>query len=239
MTIPTSTPASTALDIIKRAMRLLGVYPNGEEPGPDESADCLQALNDLLDEMTNTPMVFAKTLDTIDLSAGTSSITVGPSGTVVTDRPAQVLDDSYIDIGTISYPLTVLTQQQYNDIDRKAQTGIPEALWPLMGMPDVTLALWPVPSQACTLKLWSVKVLESFPALNTTVSLPPGYRNALAYMLAEAIAPEFEVPVPAAVAKAAARGRRLIERANFEVPQLSMPPELQSVGFNILTGRFS
>lgn len=227
---------TTALDLIKRSLRLLGVYSTDEEPSADESADALAVLNDLVAELSNTGLVHVKTLDSIALSAGVPSITVGPSGTTVTSRPAEVLNETHIDIGVISYPLRIITLNEYAAIEDKATQGTPEAAVVLMNMPDVQLTFWPVPSASATLKLWSNKVFASFPALTTTVSLPPGYNNALANLLAEALAAEYETPIPAAVAVAADRARRTLEEKNFQPPVLRMPADLSGVAFNILTG---
>jgi hypothetical protein len=217
---------TTALDIIKRSMRLLGVYSIGEEPSASESQDCLTALNALMGTLSNSAMVYAKTLDSIAITAGQSSVTVGPSGATVTARPVEVLSESYFLSSNVSYPLSVFTLQQYNDLGLKTTQGIPVGIWPQMDMPDVTLTFWPVPSQAMTLKLWSTKLLTSFPALTTAVSLPPGYDDAIAYLLAETIAPEFQVEPPPSVMRGAQRSRRMLKRTNLEVPKLSMPAEV-------------
>lgn len=213
---------TTALDLIKRSLRMLGVYSTGEDPSAEESADALAALNALLGSVSNGGMVSAKTLDAISLAATVASITVGPSGTVVTDRPVRVRPESYIVLSGVSYPLEVFTLQQYNSVSVKADSGIPAGIYVQPDMPNVTITLWPVPSQAMTLNLWSDKLLTSFPALTTVLTLPPGYENAFPSMLAVELAPEYEVPVPDAVAKAAARGRRVLKRTNLQVPTLSL-----------------
>jgi hypothetical protein len=224
--VTTTVTYRTALDVIKRSMRMLGVYPMGEEPSADEARDCLTALNALMGTLSNTGLVYAKTLDTIALSAGDSSLTIGPSGDTVSDRPVQVLPQSYILLDDVSYPVEILTLQRYNALGVKDTQGIPCGIWPQMGMENVTLTLWPVPDQAMTLKLWSVKEIATFTALNTQVLMPPGYEDALAYLLAEAIAPEYERPLPREVERGVGRSRRLLKRTNLEVPQLSMPAEV-------------
>jgi hypothetical protein len=225
---------TTALDLIKRSLRMLGVYSIGEDPSADESQDALTALNATLGTLSNTPLVYAKTLDSIAITANQSSVTVGPSGATVTTRPVMVSGDSYVLVDTTSWPLSIFTQHQYDGIPWKAQAGIPEGLWCQMDMPDITVTLWPVPSQAMTLKLWSTKLLASFPALTTVVSLPPGYEDGLAYLLAEALAPEYEVEVPAAVLRGVQRARNTL--TTFEPPMLTLPAELSSPRFNILYG---
>jgi hypothetical protein len=194
----------------------------------------LTALNATLGTLSNTPLVYAKTLDSIAITANQSSVTVGPSGATVTTRPVMVSGDSYVLVDTTSWPLSIFTQHQYDGIPWKAQAGIPEGLWCQMDMPDITVTLWPVPSQAMTLKLWSTKLLASFPALTTVVSLPPGYEDGLAYLLAEALAPEYEVEVPAAVLRGVQRARNTL--TTFEPPMLTLPAELSSPRFNILYG---
>lgn len=234
--VVSSVGQTTALDILKRALRLLGVYAAGEEPSPEETTDGLASLNDLMDELSLGDMVYAKSLDQITLTANQPSVTVGPSGATVTTRPMEVLDDSYIVIGSQTYPLQVMTLQEYNDIGLKQQTSIPRGIWSQMDMPNITVTLWPVPNQTMTLMLWSQKALASFPTLTTAVSLPPGYKKALAYLLAIDIAPEYEVEPSALVLRGATNARRMIEAKNFEPPMLVLPAEIRSPArYNILT----
>lgn len=214
----------TALDLIKRSMRLLGVYAIGEEPSSEEAQTGLTALNSLLDSLANSgQLVYAKSLDSINLAAGTAAYTVGPSGGTVTTRPVEVLDESYVLSNGVSYPLSEITLQQYNDVALKTITGIPRYFWVQPDMPNMTVTLLPVPDQAMTLKLWSNKVITGTLSLATAISLPPGYERMLAYLLAEEIAPEFQAPVPQAVAMIASQSRRMLKRTNLEVPQLTVP----------------
>lgn len=224
---------TTAIDLIKRSLRQLGVYAIGEDPSADESQDCLTALNALLGSMANSPqLIYAKTLDAIALTAAQSSVTVGPSGATITTRPVEILPESYLTLSGVSYPLDVFTLQQYNDISVKASQGIPVGIWPQMSMPNITLTFWPVPSQAMTLNLWSNKQVTSFATLTTDVSLPPGYDEMLAYLLAEAMAPEFQVdPIPVAVLRGASRSRRVLKRTNLQVPRLAMPAVVVGGGY--------
>lgn len=213
---------ATALDVIKRSLRMLGVYAIAEDLSAEEAQDALAVLNALLAEVGNGALVYAKTLDAIPLAANQPSVTVGPSGSTITARPVRVLSESYITLSGVSYPLKVFTLQEYNSVAVKADSGIPAGIWVQPAMPNITVTPWPIPSQAMTLNLWSDKVVTSFPALTTTVSLPPGYENALPAMLAIEIAAEYEVEPPASVVLAAQRGRRVIKRTNLQVPRLTI-----------------
>lgn len=222
---------TTALDVIKRSMRLIEVYAIGEDPTADEAQDGLTALNALLGTYANSMIVYAKTLDVIPLVASQTSVTVGPTGTFVTTRPAKVLNESYIEYQGVSYPLTVLTLQEYNEIGVKANSGIPAGIWVLPNMPDITVTPFPVPSDAMTLNLWSNRRVTAFPTLTTVVTLPDGYEDFLAYMLAEAIAPEYGREPSATVVRLAGRARRALKRTNVEVPDLQMPYGIPAPGY--------
>lgn len=216
---------TTALDIIKKATRLLGVYAIGEELSADESQDGLSALNAMLDSWANENLlIYAKTLDTVNLIAGQSSFTMGPTGTTVTTRPVFVDSSSYITYQNVTYPLQKLTLADYNSIGLKNQTsGIPTSFWPLMNFPDITITLWPVVADSMTMSVWSNKLITTFPTLTTAISLPPGYERLVIYSLAEELAPEYDVTVPPGVAMIAAKARRNIKRTNTEPGLMSMP----------------
>lgn len=228
---------TTALDIIKRSLRLLGVYAIGEQPSDDEASDGLMVLNALLDGLANDSFLIAvKSQDSIPLTANQASVTVGPSGSFVTTRPVEVLESSYILYQGVSYPLAVLTLQDYTAIPVKTITGVPSAIYPAMGMPNVTITPYMVPSDSMTLVLESNKQITSFSSLTTTLALPPGYERLLAYLLAVDLAPEFEIAPSQAVMTGAASAMKRLKRVNMQIPRLQMPYGLPVGGFR---GRIS
>jgi hypothetical protein len=213
---------TTAIDVLKRSMRMLGVLGADRTVSPEETADGMTALNALIGTLSNTGLVYAKTLDSISVAAGTASITVGPSGGTITPRPVRVLDDSYFLMGSLSYPLETMTLQQYNDISDKTTSSTPVGIHVQADMPNITISFWPVPSEAITLKLWSDKLIASTLAAATVLSLPPGYEDALAYLLAESIAPEYETEPSPSVMRGVTRSQRLLARTNLQIPELSL-----------------
>jgi hypothetical protein len=215
------------IDIISRAMRLLGVYSIGEAPSADESASGLAALNSMLDSWsTQNLFIYAQSTDPIPLTANVGSYLVGPdiAAAFITPRPVQILDSTYIDLGGVSCGIEVLPLANYNNIALKTDvSGVPSVLYALMTMPNITLNLWPVPSQAMTLNLVSNKVITSFAAIADPVVLPPGYDRALVYSLAEELAPEYQIAISPDLARKAAHARKTIKRINTEVPLMQMP----------------
>ena len=231
---------ATALDSIKRAMRLIGVYAVGESLSSDEANDGLTALNAMLDSFANDKQViYAPTLDTIAWAPSQPSYTIGPSGTVVSDRPVTLLTSCYFDWGGVSYPLTPITVDEYNQITLKSQAQeIPEFIWCNPTYPNSTITLWPTPTASISVKVWSNKILLNIPDLTTVIDLPPGYRDFIDYNLAERLAPEFDVQVPMAVAKQAMLTRKTLARTNFVSQKMEYPiGSLPNLGqFNIYSG---
>ena len=204
----------TVIDIIKRAYRLLGVYSIGETPSADESSDGLAALNAMLDEWATEPLLtYVKSLDSITLIPNTSVYTLGATGTVVTSRPETIDDSSYLEWLGVSYPMSVATLEEYNSLTLKDTTStVPFVLWYKDDYPNGTLTVWPTPSVAMTLKLWSIKPLGGFTSVTDVIALPAGYENAITFNLAMALAAEFTVAAPPLVAKEAALSKKRLKQ---------------------------
>lgn len=207
----------TALDIIKRAMRLAGVYSIGEEPSADETTSGLQALNGMIESWANeTLMIYVHTSDSIPLVAATGAYTLGASGTVVTTRPIEALDTSYVVYQNVTYPCPALTLDQYNTIPYKLQTAtFPWSMWFEPTFPNATITVYPTPTASSTLVFWSKKQLSQFTALTDVVTFPPGYYDALCYNMAVFWCPEFDgASIPKQVVMQAGNLKRMIKRTN-------------------------
>lgn len=231
---------STALDLIKRAYRLIGVYSIGETPSADESQDALTALNGMLGAWANEKlMTYVSTLDSHALTPNVASYSIGPTGDIASTRPTTIDGSTYLEYNGISYPLVVATLQEYNALKLKGlQSILPSVLWYQPNYPDGTLTLYPVPTIGMTLKLWSWKPLSGFTALTDTVTLPPGYEDAICSNLACMLAPENEVPIPAQVQKMATMSKKLLKRTNFQPLSLGFDLAVPAGGgrFNVYTG---
>lgn len=230
--------AKTAINLIKRAYRLIGVYSIGETPTSDEAVDGLAALNAMLDEWTTEQlMAYAKTLDSIPLTAGLATYTLGATGSIVTIRPDTISETSYIESQGVSYPLDIFTLEEYNALPQKSiSASVPTALWYNPTFPNGTLTVYPVPSAVSTLKLWSIKPV-SYVNLTDEVALPPAYENAITMNLACHLAIEFGVAPNPTLMKKAALAKSKIKRKNYEPSILEVHYPMRSC-FNITTGAY-
>lgn len=204
---------ATSTTLIKRAIRLL---QEGRDPDDDELSEGLEALNAMLGTWANDGLLcYAVRDESFDLSAGTASYTIGPSGTgLVTTRPVSI-EGAYVVVSNVSYPVRVLeTPQEYAGLPTKTQQADwPQAVYYEPDMPDGTLFCYLVPNQTVTLHILTRTPVGTL-ALGDTVSLPPGWEDAIAYNLAIALSSEYENEPKQSVVLNARNTKRALRKAN-------------------------
>ena len=203
---------TTALGIIKSAMRKAGILTKGEDPAADESADALEMLNDMLASWSNDSMVvYARTLENFPITSGTASYTIGSGGTFNTVRPIKIIS-AYVRSGGIDYPVSVVSEENYDLVSLKSVGSIPESMIYTNAYPLATITFYPTPATGYTFYLRSEKQLSSF-TLNQTIELPPGWKRALIHNLAVELAPEYGQQVPQEVVTIARESKGEIRQA--------------------------
>lgn len=234
---------ATAGDQIKRALRLLGVLAEGEEPSAAEYADSVVALNQMLDSWSTERLsVYGTTDATHTWPAGQASQIIGPEGDFVTTVcPLRIDDSTYYVFNGISQEITLINEAQYNAIPLKTNTStLPQVMWPEMMnvvTTNIRMTLYPVPSQDLEFHIISVRELAQVADETTTLYFPAGYLRAFAYNLAMELAPEFGVEPSAQVKRGASSSKRNIKRINNPGDLMSMPPALiGSPRYNVYLG---
>jgi hypothetical protein len=184
---------ATAADIVRDALKLLGILAAGESLKSEDQADGIRALNLMLGTWANERLLVHGTRRaTYTLTPSLSPHTIGATGTFATTRPLQIDRAAVIPAGTSTeLPLEKLTDAQYQDIPDKAfASTIPTQFWVEQTHPNAKLWLWPVPTTAATLVLYTWSRITEF-AAGDTVTLPDGYEDALIHALALRIAPAY------------------------------------------------
>lgn len=212
---------TTALQIIERAYRTIGVLASGETATAELANDGLVYLNDLLQGLSNESLaVYTDVLDTLPLD-GSTSYTFGLTGDINTARPVSVVNVYFRDTNNIDYPVTQITSDQYDSLYSKTlSTGIPEYIYIAPDYPLMSLYPWPLSSTG-TLHISSKKLITSFSGLTDTVSLPNGYERMLRYQLAVEMMAEYGVQNPQVMAMAA-DAKAYIKRVNYSPSVLSV-----------------
>jgi hypothetical protein len=233
----------TAGEQINRALRLLGVLAEGETPSASVAQDSLMALNQLIDSWNTERLSTFVTQDQVfTWPSGFISRTLGPSGDFIGLRPVLVDDATYFKAPNgVSYGIKMINQQQYNGIAVKTVTSTyPQVLWVNMGFPDITLTIYPRPTQDLEWHIVSVQELDRAADLSTVMYYPPGYLRAFTYNLAMEIAPEFGVEPSPQVTRIAMTSKRDLKRINNPDDVMALPYALVAnrQRFNIYAGNY-
>ena len=233
----------TAGDQINRALRLLGVLAEGETPSAATSQDALMALNQLIESWNTERLSTFVTQDQVfTWPAGEISRTLGPSGDFVGLRPI-LMDDAtyYVAPNGVSYGIKFINQAQYDGIAVKTVTSTyPQVVWINMGYPDITLTVYPKPTQDLVWHMISVEELNQPADLSTPLYFPPGYLRAFTYNLAMEFAPEFGVEPSPQVQRIAMTSKRNLKRINNPDDVMALPYALVAnrQRFNIYAGNY-
>jgi hypothetical protein len=233
----------TAGDQINRALRLLGVLAEGETPSADTSQDALTAFDQMVDSWNTERLSVYVTQDQVfTWPAGEISRTLGPSGDFVGLRPVLMDDATYYKAPNgVSYGIKFINQQQYNGIAVKTVTSTyPQVCWVNMGFPDITLTVYPKPTQDLEWHMVSVQELDRPATLSDVLYFPPGYMRAFAYNLAMEIAPEYGVEPSPQVQRIAMVSKRDLKRINNPDDVMALPYAMVAnrQRFNIYAGNY-
>lgn len=232
----------TGRELIAASLRLIGAIAPGETPAAQESTDGLATLNRMLSSWSNEELlIYSRVNETLTLTISDGSYTIGTSGDLNTSRPqrideAAIRDDSVTP--SVDYPLRLVSLAEWQSVRVKDVDGVPQSLFSDGAFPLETLYLYPRPNKAFKLVLWSWKPISSISTLDTSISLPPGYEEAMIYNLALRLSPEYGRPVSELVNSTAIESKASIKRANHRPSYLRVDEALtgRSGKFNIYTG---
>lgn len=233
----------TAGDQINRALRLLGILAEGETPSAAMSQDALTAFDQMVDSWnTERLSVFCTQDQVFTWPASQISRTLGPTGDFVGLRPVLMDDATYFKAPNgVSYGIKFINQQQYDGIAVKNVTSTyPQVCWVNMGFPDITLTVYPMPTQELEWHFVSVQELDKPATLDTVLHFPPGYMRAFTYNLAMEIAPEYGVEPSPQVQRIAMTSKRNLKRINNPDDVMALPYALVAnrQRFNIYAGNY-
>ena len=230
---------ATANDIVKGALRKLGVKAAGQALTAEEGADGLSLLNDLLESWALERLMLQNLTEvSITLTANDEQYTIGSGGDKDTTRPVSI-ESAYIrDSSNNDTPVAIISDAQYSRISGKTDSSsTPAFLYYRPEYPLGKIYLYPRPDAGKTLYLSAWLQFTAFASLSTTVALPPGYKRALEWNLALEISPEYRDP-KSVIFQMAQNSKSWIKTVNSkEVPILrSEAAFIGRGGFDINTG---
>lgn len=223
----------TVQELIYDALRLIGVINVGEGPSQDEHTEDLRALNTMLDTWgTERLTVYRVARSLYTLATSKESYTMGSGGDINAARPIKI-EAAGVLSGDNEEPLQILTRDDYAALRAKTFAGTaPEALYDSRAYPSTELHFWPVPPAGTAIALYTRQPFTAFAALSDTVSLPPGYAEAITYNLALRLAPRYrDAMVSPFVVDTAREAKGSIKRLNLETPVLGCEPAIDDRGY--------
>lgn len=224
----------TGLRTIERALRLIGAIAPGEPVTPEEAADALEALQSMLNTWrTQSLLCYVVDYETITMTSGQASYTVGPGGDFDRARPVFApYGISCIDNSNAAQPLELpaelLTVQQWEQIPTKnVQSRLFTRAFYRPTFPLAEILTWPIVNAGdVSMKIYVLTSIEGLDDLATEFEFAPGYEEAIVYNLAVRLGPEWGNEVPALVMRMAQDLLADVKRTNTVIDQLQVDPAL-------------
>lgn len=226
--------STTAREIIKSALKLVGVVAGGETPSAEEQSDGFKVLQLMLDTWsTESLSIYKQTREPFTLT-GASSYTMGPAAQFATTRPVRILGATTLDTTSSpnqEIPIEIINLDQWRALSQKSLTStIATKLYVDTTYPTLTLYFWPVPTAVNQVVIYSEKPLVDPVLVDDVIDLPPGYEMAMRYSLAVLLFTEYGRPVDQSVAAIASTTKGNIERMNIKPLYMTCDPAIVSRG---------
>lgn len=244
---------TTALEIITDALQRIGVYDITGTVSDADAQKGLQLLNDMLDGWSNENlMLYANKEYSFTLTVGTSRYSIGSGGTINDTRPLNLRMGAgaafALDSNSNKYGIEVVEQDVWNQIGNSGATvtsNYPDTLFYDPQYPLGYINIFPTPNLAGVVVYFDALLqLTRFSSLSGTLSLPPGYKDALQTNLSIYMAPFYKPDtwMPSALlVELASSSKAKVKRTNIKEVIASMDSALvaRSGAYNIYSDRFS
>lgn len=232
----------TGRDLLTASLRLIGALAPGEPIQAQEATDGLAAINRMIDSWSNEDLlIYSNTRESFPLTPGVQTYTIGVGGTFNTSNP-QRFTSVMLGITSVSptleVPLRILSESEWSMIPEKGlSSSICTDVYFDGAYPLENINIYPIPTVANTLVIYSLKPLSTITTLDTVFTLPPGYERALVFNGAVELAPEYGRAITEIVMSTATESKSVLKRMNHRPNYLKVDPELvKGGGFNIYTG---
>jgi hypothetical protein len=234
---------TTALDLIKKALKQLRVLGVGDTLSDVEAQDSLDTLNLMLESWSlDRLFVYQETQRAFSTVNGQASYTVGPGAQFdMPTRPLK-LTSAFTRSQGIDYQMSILTDATQYDglVNKLIVTSFPNYIWYEQTYPLGTIYFFPVPSgNPVYLRFWDQ--VQAFPDLTTQITLPIGYKECMAYNLAVSLAGEFGLEPPPTVGLKAANSLTRLKRYNIKAQFMTSEPSYMgrwNNRYNIMSDSF-
>lgn len=197
-------PYFSVYEIIEQSLQLLGAAAYGEGLDPYMQKTALTQMNTLLQKWSTNYMNYTVFDQFVQTSANKQFISMGSavngefSQSAIGDISARPASVEQVDIimGTLTFPVTIKSYQEYTKLPIKNVTSIPTNAYFQEGMPFSYLWFYPMVPQGYSVRVVGKAYLPQYQSTSQAVILPPEYNEALIFNLALVLAPIFGQDAP-------------------------------------------
>ena len=242
-----TTPAiNTPYSIITDAMRDAGHLQLGDEPTPEQVAENLRRLRDLINLWQTQGLKLWTQADTaVPLVNGTATYTFAPAGSVVMTKPLRGLQAYYLYTSTnVRRPFSILSRDEYIRLGSAgtlaANRGPINSFFVDKQAAQLSITFWPCPDSTEAANgqahvLLQVQVTNPT-NLTETMNFPEEWRMALRWGLADDICTGQPQQIMDRCGQKAVMYRAALEDWDVEDAPTRFTPDLQQTGYS--TGGF-
>ena len=230
---------STVREFLQEQLEGMGVLAAGETMAASDATRALSILTNLIKSWNiQGLLVNAVTRETLTLTSGQSSRTIGATGNLVTTRPNRILNAA-IKISNVEYPIELITAEQWAEIPDKSSSGMPTKLYIEGTYPNETLNFWPTPDSNYSLVLQSLKPIVGSLALSDSISMPDGYEWSLGLNFRVSASPFWAKQVDQNIALEAHNTKEDLKRQNQKASYMKSDAPFSTGVFDINSGDFN
>ena len=236
-------------DLLNAAARTAGIIASGETLQSNELTDALLSANMLLDSWSTERLFIMDTPRTVlTLAANSTGVyQIGPGGAdfPTQPRPIRIERAGWVFQGNspqpVEVPLYIMNTDEWARVAIKQlpTSTIPTAIYVDYGPSFVTISTYPSVTAGGAIALYSWQPLPQFANLADTLTLPPGFQEALRYNIAGRLAIDYgQTPNPLIVQLALALKDQLKQTNNdtYLMRADGTPGDGRGYGFNIYSG---
>jgi len=210
-------------EIVTKALREIRVIGAADAAQGEDMTLGLETLNQILDDWNSEQRaVYASTILTFTLTPDLQPHTIGPTGATWTaDQRPEAIEAANLVADDIRYPIRIRDAAWWMSLSApEASAEIPSDLYYEKAWPNGIIRFAGVPSVASEVELLTRQLLASL-ALSDEFTLPPGYRSALVYTLAEQLIGPFKAELTPDLVMKAKASRARVFSANTVIPRIA------------------
>lgn len=223
-----------------------GIVGNGQTLSGEDTETVFDTLNQMIALWRTSELEVYCQRQVVVPATGETTYTIGPGGTVDTDRPTSISAAAWRN-GTqpadLVYQLRVMVNlEDWQKLTTQALQAWPSAVLYEPTFPLGTLYVWPQTSGG-QFELITKFPFPEYASIGDEMNLPSEYDLPIRTNLAVLLGPAFSTPIRPDIARIAAMSLKKLKRSNARVRNLQMPagvPSGQGIGrLNIIDNQYS